>query len=174
MPHMYGGLSMSRTLRIFTREREKPTIDTFLKQFNIPYQIYTTKDTQTMEAFEFGVSYCYPRIIKSQMLNLARKGFVNYHPAPLPEYPYHITDEFNPIEIAVRKGLTRWGCTLHYMDEQLDSGPIIEKVMFDLEEPPLSKDELGFMVHDVMMKLFKRTILNLYHFSNYTGSYSQI
>lgn len=157
---------MTKTLRIFTRERERPTINVFLSQFNIPHEIYTKDDTPSLEPFEFGASYCYPRIIKPEMLNLSRKGFVNYHPAPLPEHPYHISHELNPIEIAVRDGVLRWGCTLHYMDHKLDSGPIIEKLMFDLEEHPRTKDELGALTHWHMMKMFKRTILSLYHFSN--------
>ena len=38
--------------------------------------------------------------------------------------------------------------------------------MFDLEEPPATKDELGSLAHWHLWKLFKETFLNIYHFSN--------
>ena len=49
---------------------------------------------------------------------------------------------------------------------EYDNGPIIKKVMFDLEEPPATKDELGSLAHWHLWKLFKEIFLQLYHFSN--------
>ena len=60
----------------------------------------------------------------------------------------------------------QWGVTLHYMDEEYDSGPIIRKMMFELEEPPATKDELGSLTHWHLWKLFKNSILDVYHFGN--------
>lgn len=54
---------------------------------------------------------------------------------------------------------------MHYMNEELDRGFIIKKEMFDLQEPPRSKDELGSLTHWHMMKMFKDTIFALYYFS---------
>ena len=60
----------------------------------------------------------------------------------------------------------KWGVTAHFMDEEYDHGPIIRKKMFDLEEPPATKDELGSLAHWHLWKLFKETFLDIYHFSN--------
>ena len=97
---------------------------------------------------------------------LARKGFVNYHPAPLPEYPFGPEYKENSPERGVKDKVMKWGVTAHFMDEEYDHGPIIRKKMFDLEEPPATKDELGSLAHWHLWKLFKETFLDIYHFSN--------
>ena len=138
------------TIRIFTRKRESTLLNDYLSTFNIPFEIYTSESEPTNEP----------------LLYLARKGFVNYHPAPLPEYPFGPNYEENAPERGVKDKVMRWGVTAHYMDEEYDNGPIIKKNMFDLEEPPATKDELGSLAHWHLWKLFKETFLNIYHFSN--------
>ncbi len=99
-------------------------------------------------------------------LYLARKGFVNFPPEPLPEYPMGPEYKDHAPDGGVKDKLMKWGVTAHYMDENYDSGPIIKKVIFDLEEPPVTKDELGSLAHWHLWKLFKELFLNIYHFSN--------
>ena len=60
-----------------------------------------------------------------------KKGFVNYHPAPLPKYKGP-----NEIETAIKNKEIHWGVSVHYMDEDYDTGSIIEVFKFDLHEPP--------------------------------------
>ncbi len=153
-------------IRIFTRERELPLLKKIMSSLNLPYEIYTSKDTPTLEPFELGVSYNYTKKIEPPMLYLARKGFINYHPAPLPEYPSGPQYELQTTERAIKNEVMEWGCTVHYMNEEYDDGPIIRKMMFDLEEPPKTRDEIGALTHWHMWKLFKETILDIYHFSN--------
>jgi len=165
-----NGIMTNKLIKIFTRTREKPIIADFFSNYNIPHEIYTIYDKIKVEPFEFGVSYCYPRKITPPLLYLARRGIINYHPAPLPEYPYNkMTDSKNPIELAIERKVMEWGCTLHYMNEQLDKGKIIMKQMFKLNEPPLSKDELGAITHWHMIKLFKDTVISLYYNSPITN-----
>ena len=154
------------TVRIFTRSRENDFLKKYLETLNIPFEIYTSKDTPTNEPFELGISYGYTKKIESPLLYLARKGFVNYHPAPLPEYPMGPNYKENSPERGVKDKGMKWGETAHYMDEKYYNGPIIKKTVFDLEEPPESKDELGSLAHWHLWKLFKETFLNIYHFSN--------
>jgi len=153
-------------VRIFTRSREKELLSQYLDSLNISYEIFTSKDNPTNEPFELGISYGYTKKIEPPMLYLARKGFVNFHPAPLPEYPMGPQYTENSQERGVKDKVMKWGVTAHYMDEEYDNGPIIKKVMFDLEEPPATKDELGSLAHWHLWKLFKEIFLQLYHFSN--------
>ncbi len=155
-----------RMIRIFTRDREKELVKKFMNTLNIPFEIYTSNDSPTLEPFELGVSYNYTKKIEPPLLYLARKGFINYHPAPLPEYPMGPQYEKNSPERGVEDKVMQWGVTLHYMDEEYDSGPIIRKMMFELEEPPATKDELGSLTHWHLWKLFKNSILDVYHFGN--------
>jgi methionyl-tRNA formyltransferase len=153
-------------VRIFTRTREYDLLDDYLSTLNIPFEIYTSKDTPKNEPFELGISYGYTKKIESPLLHLARKGFVNFHPAPLPEYPMGPEFTENSPERGIKDKVMKWGVTAHFMDEKYDNGPIIKKVMFDLEEPPATKDELGSLAHWHLWKLFKELFLQIYHFSN--------
>jgi len=153
-------------LKVFTRKREEPFLRDYLNQFNIPFEIHKSVSTVKLEPFELGVSYNFLSKIEQPLLSLARKGFVNYHPAPLPEYPSGPEFELSTTERAIKDKVLRWGVTLHYMDEEYDSGPIIRKTMFELEEPPHSKDEIGSLTHWHLWKLFKTTVLDIYHFGN--------
>jgi len=104
-----------------------------------------------------GGSYCYPRKITEPLLSTPKKGFVNFHPGPLPKYK-------GPTELieAIRNKETHWGVTVHYMDKEYDMGPIILIKKIELHEPPTSEQELGPISHYFLFHLFKETIKEIY------------
>jgi len=58
--------------------------------------------------------------ISPSLLKAPRLGWLNLHPAPLPERPGRL-----PTVEGVLEGDLYWGATLHWMTEGLDEGPII-------------------------------------------------
>jgi methionyl-tRNA formyltransferase len=144
-------------IRVYTKERHKAKIRQFLNSLNLEHEIYTTKDNPPLNTFDLGVSYCYPRKITEPLLSTPKKGFVNYHPAPLPKYR-------GPTELeeAIKNKEIHWGVTVHQMDENYDTGPIIKLKTFDLHEPSTSPQELGAVSHYFLFQLFKETILDIY------------
>jgi methionyl-tRNA formyltransferase len=145
-------------IRIYTKNRHISKIKKFLNENNYDFKIYTIKDKPHLEKFDLGVSYCYPRKITQPILSIPSKGFVNYHPAPLPKYK-------GPTELeeAIKNKETNWGVTVHYMDENYDTGPIIKIKNIDLHEPPVSQQELGPISHYFLFQLFKETIFDIYN-----------
>lgn len=145
-------------IRVYTKERHISKIKKFLDSINLEYEIYTIKDNPPLSSFDLGVSYCYPRKITEPLLSAPKKGFVNYHPAPLPKYK-------GPTEHieAMKNKEIHWGVTVHYMDENYDTGKIINVKSFDLHEPPTSSQELGAISHYFLFQLFKETILDIYN-----------
>src|SRR5574337_1803272 len=137
-------------IRVYTKERHKAKIDQFLNSLGLEHEIYTIKDNPPITSFDLGVSYCYPRKITDPLLSTPKKGFVNYHPAPLPKYK-------GPTELdeAIKNKEVQWGVTVHYMDENYDTGPIIKLKTVDLHEPPTSPQELGAVSHYFLFQLFK-------------------
>lgn len=76
------------------------------------------------EDYDIGVSFMYQYRVPKEELT---KPWFNFHPAPLPEYKgrnlcYH----------AIMNGETEFGATLHYMDENFDTGDIIEVWRFPI------------------------------------------
>ena len=123
-------------IRVYTKERHVSKITKFLTSINLEYKIYTIKDNPSIESFDLGISYCYPRKITEPLLSTPKKGFVNYHPGLLPKYkgPTETDDAIKNKEI-------QWGVTVHYMDENYDTGKIIQIKKIDLHEPPTSTQE---------------------------------
>ena len=144
-------------IRVYTKERHISKITKFLTSISLEYKIYTIKDNPSIESFDLGISYCYPRKITEPLLSTPKKGFVNYHPGLLPKYkgPTETDDAIKNKEI-------QWGVTVHYMDENYDTGKIIQIKKIDLHEPPTSTQELGAISHYFLFQLFKETILNIY------------
>lgn len=144
-------------IRIYTKTRHVSKIKNFLDSIELEHQIFTIQDNPPLKPFEMGVSYCYPRKILEPLLSAPTKGFINYHPAPLPKYkgPSELVDAIKNKEI-------NWGVTVHYMDKNYDTGKIIKIKKIKLHEPPTFEQELGPISHYFLFNLFKETIKEIY------------
>lgn len=71
--------------------------------------------------FDLGVSILYWRKLRDEFLSIPSAGVINFHPAPLPEYKG--TGGYN---FAIMDDCDSWGVTAHYVDENIDTGEIIE------------------------------------------------
>jgi len=146
-------------IRIYTKTIHIQKIKKFLKMLNLENQIFTINDENVpLSEFDLGVSYCYPKKITQPLLSTSKKGFINFHPAPLPEYKG--PDE---MEQGIKNGETNWGVTVHLMDENYDTGKIIKILKFKLHEPPTSTKELAAISHYFLFNLFKDTIDDIYN-----------
>ena len=64
----------------------------------------------------------YMRILKKPMLNAFREKIVNIHPSLLPAFP-----GLKAQRQALQYGVKFTGCTVHFVDEGVDTGPIISQ-----------------------------------------------
>jgi phosphoribosylglycinamide formyltransferase-1 len=71
----------------------------------------------------------YMRLITSHMIGRYRNRIINIHPALLPSFPG--TDGYGD---AWRYGVKVSGCTVHFVDEGCDTGPIILQGVNSVEE----------------------------------------
>ena len=55
-----------------------------------------------------------------------------------------------------------WGVTVHFMDENYDTGQIIKVKKISLHEPPIAENELGSVSHYFLFHLFKETVMEIY------------
>jgi len=145
-------------IRVYTKQRHIQKIKNVLNSLNLENEIYTIKDKPVLNDFDLGVSYCYPRKVVEPLLSTPKKGFVNYHPGPLPKYKGPTESEE-----AIKNKETQWGVTVHYMDENYDTGKIIKIKKIKLHEPPTDTKELGAVSHYFLFQLFKETILDIYN-----------
>jgi methionyl-tRNA formyltransferase len=66
-------------------------------------------------------------IVPPAVLRLFRGRALNAHPGPLPEY-----GGLHAHQWALRHGESRFGATIHLMDEAIDAGPIVRQAWFDI------------------------------------------
>ncbi|KRL38575.1 phosphoribosylglycinamide formyltransferase [Liquorilactobacillus uvarum] len=115
---------------------------------------YEKKIMELLKEFhiDFIVLAGYLRVIGPTILQNYEKKIVNLHPAYLPEYP-----GLHSIERALSDHRTQTGVTVHYVDDGLDSGPIIEQQRV----PILATDSLETLeqrVHECEHQLYPQVV----------------
>lgn len=93
-------------------------------------------DFTTREEPDYYLSVLWPQIITPQQL--ASHHYINLHPAPLPEYR-----GCNSYAHAIINGEEEYGVSLHYMNEGIDTGPVIRVDRF-----PIFHDDTGRSLYD--------------------------
>jgi methionyl-tRNA formyltransferase len=88
-----------------------------------------TLDTLASLGAEIGATACFPRLLPACVLELMPHGILNVHPSLLPALRGP-----DPLEQALQQGLSRTGVTIHRMDQDFDTGPIIIQEEFAI--PP--------------------------------------
>jgi phosphoribosylglycinamide formyltransferase-1 len=84
----------------------------------------------------------YMRILGKAFINIFANRIINIHPSLLPAFP-----GLHPQRQALEHGVKFSGCTVHFVDEGVDSGPIILQSVVPLydsdDEETLSRRILG-------------------------------
>ncbi|ELA8259771.1 hypothetical protein Q3054_000849 [Vibrio alginolyticus] len=103
--------------------------------------------------FDLGISMLYWRKLKEEFISMPKLGTINFHPAPLPDYKG--TAGYN---LAILDGLDKWGMTAHYVDENIDTGEIIEVRSFPICQETETVKSLEAKSQKYLFDLFKSTI----------------
>lgn len=90
-----------------------------------------SKDELCNRGVDLLVSIACPQIIKKDLIELPPQGVINVHGALLPKYRGKL-----PSFWVLANGESRTGVTVHYVNEELDDGPIIVQ-----KEVPIRADD---------------------------------
>lgn len=96
-------------------------------------------------------SMLYWQKIRNPLLRGCSRGVINFHPAPLPDY--RGTGGYN---LAILEGLRQWAVSAHYVDEQIDSGPLIEVRRFAIDADRETALTLERKCQSELLAQFKR------------------
>ncbi|MCP4769447.1 MAG: hypothetical protein GY875_24725 [Gammaproteobacteria bacterium] len=143
-----------------TRKRLLPAWK-IARQRNIP--VMQTRDVNVASTIEF-VQGCQPdllvsayfsQILKSEIIQLAHFGVLNIHPGWLPSYRGAMAYFW-----VLHNGSDRGGVTVHWIDEGIDSGEILERRSFPI--PDNATQETVLMLTAVIgTRLLQRVIERL-------------
>jgi methionyl-tRNA formyltransferase len=95
-----------------------------------------------LAALEPDLAVCggFPVRIPAEAIAVPRLGVLNGHPSPLPRYRGP-----NPIGWAIRNGDAELGFTFHFMDAEIDTGPIVLQGAASLEGADGGEEILGVL-----------------------------
>lgn len=163
--HMQAGTIKSATCKVLIVDKANAYAIERAKALNIPYVYvdpkayggkagYETKIKEILDSYEVELIVLagYMRYIGEVLLTNYPNKIINIHPAYLPNFPgaHGIKDAYD--------AKVEWtGVTVHYVDEGVDTGEIIqqEKLMID---PSWDLETLETHVHALEYDLFPRVI----------------
>lgn len=102
---------------------------------------------------DLALSVLFWRKFSAEVIDNIPLGIINFHPAPLPEYKG--TAGYN---LAVLEGRYDWAISAHYVDENIDTGPIIDVEYFEIDYEnetalTLEKKSMDYMFDQVVSVL---------------------
>ena len=97
------------------------------------------------------------RIISPKLIDAFPNKIINVHPSLLPKYK-----GLNAVEQALESGDTETGCTVHYVNEELDGGDII-----DQSRVPICKDDtVESLTHRIQRAEYRLLPLVINHYES--------
>ena len=95
-------------------------------------------DTGSVAEVDVVLSFLFWKRIRAPLIELPRLGCLNFHPAPLPDMR-----GVGGYNVAILEGFAEWGVSAHYVDEELDTGDVVQVERFPIDserETALSLD----------------------------------
>lgn len=135
------------------------------KRHDVPSFVCSPQDMKSKQAYEQAIIEQlrasevewiilagYMRLIGPDLLHAFEGKIINIHPSLLPSFK-----GLHAIEQAMEAGVKVTGVTIHYVDEGMDTGPIIaqEAVQIELGD---SLQEVEEKIHAVEHRLYPKTV----------------
>ena len=105
-------------------------------ELDSPELIQKIKELEVDAAVVCSFNYKIPKVL----LNATKDGFINVHPSMLPKYRGG-----NPYSRVIMNGETETGVTIHFMDEEFDTGDIIAQKAYHIH----SKATMGTLFNEL-------------------------
>jgi methionyl-tRNA formyltransferase len=109
---------------------------------------------QMLKDVDLVISFGFWKRIKLPLIQLAKIGCINFHPAPLPEFR-GMGGVYN---FAIYENIKVWGVSAHFVDENFDTGDIIKVHKFKIKPENETAFSLRQKSHIALLKLFKEVI----------------
>lgn len=145
-------------------KREATVLDK-AKHFDIPTYVFEAKNYPTKAAYEAelveelkrnNVTWIflagYMRLVGETLLASFEGKAINIHPSLLPAFP-----GIDAIGQALEAGVRETGVTIHYIDEGIDTGPIIAQESLAIKEDD-TRESLHQRVQKIEHDLYPRVI----------------
>ena len=154
-------------IAVVISDRQKAYALTRAKRAGIPTQIVRTQDFENRIVFDAAISkhienYSVELIVLAGFMKLFQPPFVrkyrnriiNVHPSLLPAFP-----GATPVADTLAYGVKVAGVTVHFVDEDIDTGPIIAQTVvpvYDTDDEESLHKRIQIEEHKLYPKVIKR------------------
>ncbi|WP_408009154.1 phosphoribosylglycinamide formyltransferase [Pseudalkalibacillus sp. A8] len=148
------------------------------EKHGIPTFVFSSKEYRNKEAFEteilkklkeakaeFIALAGYMRLIGPTLLSQFQGKMVNIHPSLLPAFPGK-----DAIGQALEAGVSETGVTVHFVDNGMDTGPIIEQATVPVDENDTA-EILQQKIHKIEHELYPKVIQDVLHTPTEKGEF---
>ena len=135
------------------------------KNHNIPVEVIDHKNYKTREEYEQDIIKTlepynlnlivlagFMRILSQVFVRAYKNKIVNIHPALLPSFP-----GINSARQALEYGVKYTGVTVHFVDEGVDTGPIILQRVVEIKDSD-TEETLLEKIHEVEHRIYPEAI----------------
>jgi len=160
---------LNATVSLLVCDNPDARVITRAEIHGIPVFVFSPKSYPSKEAYETeilvllqeqGIEYIvlagYMRLIGSTLLEAYPNRIINIHPSLLPLFPGK-----HAIAQAYESGMTETGVTVHYVDEGMDTGPIIAQCKVEIQEAD-TLETLARRIHQAEHVLYIQTLQELF------------
>lgn len=99
----------------------------------------------------------YMRILSNQFIKKYQNRVINVHPSLIPAFCGEKYFGKNVYEQALNRGVKLTGCTIHFVNEECDGGPIIFQKAVEIEDDDTT-ESLKAKVQEIEKKYYPRII----------------
>jgi methionyl-tRNA formyltransferase len=97
------------------------------------------------------ISFLFWKLIREPLISLGRRGCLNFHPAPLPDFR-----GLGGYNVAVLEGLSEWGVSCHFVDATFDTGDLVEVERFAIDPDAETAFSLDLASGEHLVGLLRR------------------
>lgn len=124
-----------------------PTLESYATERGL--RVVTQSELPRDITADFVISYMFRYRVKDDVIALGRRGALNFHAGPLPEY-----GGWAFYNLAILENAPEYGCTCHYMDAGFDTGPLLRVRRFPIEPKNETAVSLEQRAQEEMIRLF--------------------
>jgi len=135
----------------FTREEQR--VDLVAERHGLRLVRDDELYAEPPEDVDVVISFLFWKLIREPLVSLGRIGCLNFHPAPLPDLR-----GLGGYNVAILEGMREWGVSCHFVDENFDTGDLVEVERFPMDPDSATAFSLDLESQERLFGLFQRVM----------------
>jgi methionyl-tRNA formyltransferase len=135
--------------------RQEQRLDLVAERHGLPLvgdeELYAAAERGELSDLDLIVSFLFWKRIREPLISLPRAGCLNFHPAPLPDMR-----GVGGYNVAILEGFPEWGVSAHLVDEDIDTGDLVEVERFPVDSERATALSLDLESQRRLLDLFRR------------------